>query len=77
LNLYTLSGANSTYEMKEIRKDKNRPTGKSVTFRTSTLSEIIRDKKIILNYFTKNLMVNDTQGYELHVLEGISNQDLI
>jgi len=37
LNLYTLSGANSIYEIKEIRKNKSRPTGKSVTFRTSTL----------------------------------------
>jgi len=78
LNLFTLSGANSVYELKEIRKDKNKskPTGKTMKFLTKTLSELIENNQIDLRSSKKSLLVIDVQGHELHVLQGLLDRDL-
>lgn len=78
LNLFTISGANSVYELKEIRKDKkkSKPTGKTMKFFTKTLSQVIKENKIDLLSYQKSLLVIDVQGHELHVLRGLLDQHL-
>jgi len=78
LNLFTLSGANSVYELKEIRKNRNKskPTGETMNFFTKTLSQVIKENKIDLWSCQKSLLVIDVQGHELHVLRGLLDQHL-